>query len=143
MRWCRGAALVLTLLVLGAGATAARAQQFEIDVTVCKLGEGAGGIDPKCSKLHAKLQKELRYESLSVLKTGRLRIGLDEVGTLELPNGQAVLVRPLDLDDERLLLAAEAPGLKTDLKVEKGQTVVMGGARYQGGKIAASFEVRW
>ncbi len=144
MKWCSRAVLALGVLALALGtATAAGAQQFDIHVTVCQLGEGPGGIDKKCAKLHARAQNQLRYESLTHLKTGRLKLGLDEVGTLKLPNGQPLRVRPLDLTDQGLLLAAEVGGLKADLKVAKGRLVVMDGGRHEGQKVAVSFEPRW
>ena len=142
MTWSSRAAILLLTLGLVAGAAAA-AEQFEIEVMVSQIGEGAGSIDPKGAKLHAKLQKQFRYESLKVLKTKRLKLDLDEVGTLSLPNGKPLRVRPLQLGDRGLLLAAHVGDLQMDLKLTRGHLVVIDAGRHAGDRLVVSFEASW
>lgn len=140
--WSSRALTLLLILGLVAGSAAA-AEQFEIEVMVSQIGEGAGGIDPKGAKLHAKLQDQFRYESLKVLKTKRLKLGLDEVGNLSLPNGKPLVVRPLQLTDRGLLLAAHVGDVQVDLKLTRGHLVVIDAGRHDGDKLVVSFEASW
>lgn len=142
MTWHSRAAIVLLTLGLAAGA-AAGAEQFEIEVMVSQIGDGAGGVDPKGAKLHAKLQKQFRYESLKVLETKRLTLNLDEVGKLSLPNGKPLRVRPLQLTDRGLLLAAHVGDIQMDLKLTRGHLVVIDAGRHRGDRLVVSFEASW
>jgi len=132
------------LLVVGvlAGSASAAAEQFEIEVMVSKISEEEGEIDPRGAKLHKELQK-YRHESLEVLKIETLRLGIDDVRTVELPNGTPLTVRPLQLTDRGLLLAATAGTVQTDLKLRNGHLVVIRVAPYQNGDLVVSFETRW
>ena len=143
MKWSRRAAGALGLLLLTVGATAAAAERVDIEVTVCQLGEASGGIDPKCSRLHEKVKRDFRYGSLKVVTSKRLALAPNQVGAVALPNGATARVRPHELGGERLLLSAEVGALMTDVKVEKGQLVVLDGGPHAGGKLAVSFEARW
>ena len=114
-----------------------------VKVMVSQIGESAGSIDPKGAKLHAKLQKQFRYESLKVLKMQRLKLGLDEVGNLSLPNGKPLRVRPLQLTDRGLLLAAHVGDIQMDLKLTRGHLVVIDAGRHAGDKLVVSLEASW
>jgi hypothetical protein len=129
--------------LLGLGAGQAQAQPFEIELLVSEIGQGPGGIDPRAGELHAALQKQFRYESLRVLETRKLVLSIDEVGALQLPNGQPLRVRPLQLTESGLLLAAQVGGLQTDLKLRKGHLVVLDGGRHGEGKIVVSLKPHW
>ena len=144
MRWLEFG-LVLAL-VLGAGAGAAKAQEQRIDVElmVSHVSSTGGEIDPRARKLHQKLQGEFRYESLRVLQIRRLRLALNEVGSVGLPNGKTVRVRPLQVGEGGVLLAVDVEGAaRMDLKVRKGHLVVIGAERYQDGKLVVSLEPSW
>lgn len=143
MTWLSRAGILLLTFGWLAVAAAAEAEQFEVEVMVSQIGEGAGGVDPAGSKLHAKLQKQFRYESLKVLKTRTLRLSLDQVGTVALPNGKPLQVRPLQLTDRGLLLAAHVGDIQTDLKLRKGHLVVIDAGRHADGRLVVSFEAGW
>ena len=147
MTWLSRAAqllLVLGLLLgLWAGAASAQPDTFDIEVMVSQVGDGPGGIDPKGGKLHAKLQSQFRYESLKVLQTRRLKLRLDQVGTVALPNGKPLKVRPLQLTDRGLLLAAHVGHIQTDLKLNKGRLVVIDAGRHGPDKLVVSLEPTW
>lgn len=143
MKWLSRAGIVLLSLGLVAGAAAAGAQPFEIEVMVSQLGDGPGGIDPRAAELDAKLQGQFRYKSLEVLESRRLKLGLDEVGTLSLPNGKPLRVRPLQLTDRGLLLAAQVGDIQTDLKLTRGHLVVIDAGRHGDGKLVVSFQASW
>lgn len=143
MTWLSRAGIVLLSLGLLAGASAAAAQTFEIDVMVSQIGDGPGGIDPRAAELDAKLKGQFRYQSLKVLDSRRLQLGLDQVGTLSLPNGKPLRVRPLQLTDRGLLLAAQVGEIQTDLKLTRGHLVVIDAGQHAGGKLVVSFQASW
>ncbi len=135
------------VLVLCAGPGIARAQPaqgIELIVLVGHASAGPGGVDPRAERLAAKLKKEFRYESLRVLKSKRLRLGLDEVGSVRLPNGKLLRLRPLQVGEKSVLLAVGLEAtLQTDLRIPNGHLVVIGAERYQDGKLVIGLEPRW
>ena len=135
------------LLVLCAAAGIARAepgQGIELTVLVGHASDGPGGVDPRAQKLAAKLNKELRYESLRVLQSARLRLALDEVSSVQLPNGKQLRLRPLQVGESGVLLAVGLEGtLQTDLRIRNGHLVVIGAERYQDGKLVIGLEPHW
>ena len=131
-----GALLAAVLLVSAAVASAEPPRRIAIDVTVSHALDAKGSIDPRGLELHAHLKPQFRYGSLRVLQVERLDLALDEVGTLELPNGRKFRVRPLDIGPEGALLAVSVQGtLWTDMRVRNGHLVVIGAERYEAGKL--------
>ena len=143
MKWC-SALSVLALLLAVAGGAAAQQGPIQVEVTVVHISDGPGGIDARGQKLHGKLKRQFRYESLKVLETRSLKLAVDEVGSVSLPNGKRVRVQPLQLDAESALLAVDVEGaVQTDLRVRNGHLVVIGGDRHQSGKLVVGLEARW
>jgi hypothetical protein len=144
VRWLEfGLALAL---VLGVGAAAAKAQEQRIDVEVMvsHVSSAEGEIDPRGRKLNQKLKDQFRYESLRVLQVRRLRLALDEVGSVKLPNGKSMRVQPLQVSGSGVLLAVDVEGAaRMDLKVRDGHLVVIGAERYKDGKLVISLEPSW
>jgi hypothetical protein len=132
-------------LALAAGAARAQAPaSVDVEVMVSQISDSPGAIDPRAGKLDASLQREFRYGSLKVLQSQRLHLALDQVGSLPLPNGSTLRVRPLQVDDRGVLLAVAVPGaVQTDLRVQNGKMVVIGAGRYEDGKLVISFEPHW
>lgn len=136
--------LVLLLCADAGVAQAQPAQGIELTVLVAHASEGPGGVDPRAKRLAAKLQREFRYESLRVLQSPRLKLALDEVGSVRLPNGKQLRLRPLQVGDKSVLLAVGLEGtLQTDLRIPNGHLVVIGADRYQDGKLVIGLEPRW
>ncbi len=132
------------LVAMLAGPAAAQTTKIEVRVLVCHASEEAGSIDPACRKLHGEIGREFRYESLKRLQERRLSLGLDEVGSVALPNGKRLRVRPLQVGGDSALLAVDVEGsVKTDVRVRKGKSVVIGAERYENGKLVISLEPRW
>ena len=131
-----GALLAAVLLVSAALASAEPPRRIAIDVTVSHALDAKGAIDPRGLELDAHLKQQFRYGGLRVLQVERLDLALDEVGTLHLPNGRKLRVRPLDIGPEGALLAVSVQGtLWTDMRVRNGHLVVIGAERYQTGKL--------
>ena len=143
VKWLSRLGILLATFAWLAGGAAAGAEQFEIEVMVSEIGESGAGVDPAGAALHAKLQGQFRYESLQVLVTRKLRLGLDQVGTVSLPNGRPLRVRPLQLTDRGLLLAAHVGDIQTDLKLTRGHLVVIDAGRHGDGRLVVSFEADW
>jgi hypothetical protein len=142
----RNAVLALGLCFVAAAheAQAQGAGKIEVEVLVSHISEAPGDVDPRARKLHQRLTKEFRYQSLEVLESRELRLGLDEVGRVALPNGKQLRVRPLQVDAGSALLAVDVEGtLRTDLRVRNGHLVVIGAERYRDGKLVISLEPRW
>jgi hypothetical protein len=60
-----------------------------------------------------------------------VRVSLNEVAKLKLPNGRSLKIVALLLDDRGVLMAVDVEGvLKTDLRVKSGHLVVFGVHRH-------------
>ncbi len=128
--------VVASLLVCSALAGAEAPRRVAVQITVSHALDAEGAIDPRGSELNAYLQPQFRYGSLKVLQVERLDLALDEVGTLELPNGRKLRVRPMDIGSEGVLLSVSVQGtLWTDMRVRNGHLVVIGAERYEAGKL--------
>jgi len=136
-----GAMLAAALLGSAAAASAEPPRRIAIDVTVSHALDAQGAIDPRGVKLDAHLKPQFRYGGLKVLQVERLDLAMDQVGTLQLPNGRKFRVRPLDIGSEGVLLSVSVQGtLWTDMRVRNGHLVVIGAERYEAGKLVIGLE---
>jgi len=136
--------LALGALPLGALPGWAQEGPVSLSVMVSHISDAEGSIDPRASRLHDKIRKQLKYSSLRVLEDRTLRLALDEVGRVELPNGRAFRVRPGDVGDGGVLLAVDVEGAtKADMRVPSGHLVVLGAGSYEGGTLVISLEPRF
>ena len=134
----------MLLLAAAAPALADPPRRITIEVTVSHALDAQGAIDPRGVKLDAYLKPQIRYGGLKVLQIERLNLALDEVGTLQLPNGRKFRVRPLDVGSEGVLLSVSVQGtLWTDMRVRNGHLVVIGAERYEDGKLVIGLEPRF
>lgn len=131
-----GALAAGLLLGIAAAAPAEPPRRVAIDVTVSHALDAQGAIDPRAAELDTLLKQQFRYGGLKVLQEERLNLALDQVGTLQLPNGRKFRVRPLDIGPEGVLLSVSVQGtLWTDMRVRNGHPVVIGAERYEDGKL--------
>lgn len=145
VRWLDGGLRlgVALALVLTCVASAEAAEKLSIEVMVSRVSDRPGGIDERARKLHEKLSKTIRYESLEVLDTTRLTLALDQVGSVSLPNGKTLRMRPLQRDGGSVFLAVQVGQMSSDLRLTNGHLVVWGAGTYQDGKLVISFEPHW
>jgi len=144
VRWLEFGLVLALVLGVGTGAAKAQEQRIDVELMVSHVSSAAGEIDPRGRKLDQKLQGQFRYESLRVLQVRQLRLALNEVGRVELPNGKSVRVQPLQLSGGGVLLAVDVEGAaRMDLKVRNGHLVVIGAERYEDGKLVISLEPSW
>jgi hypothetical protein len=136
------AALVagLSWLLPGVGA-AQGAAPITVEVMVCQISQQPGSVDPRAQRLDAKLRGEFRYESLRVLKQQRLRLALNELASVELPNGRELQLRPLSVSDRGVLIAVNVQdSVQTDMQIQNGHLVAIGAGRFEDGKLVISLE---
>lgn len=135
---CRTA--LLAVLVLGAGSAGAQElRRIQVDVMVSHVSDRAGSIDQRALELHRTLQRQIRYESLRVLQARHLALVMDEIASLQLPNGRHFRVRPMHLGDAGVLMAIQLEdGFNGDMRLRNHHLVVIGAQSYQDGKLVIS-----
>ncbi len=138
LRWVMAGMACLALL---APAAAEPSQKVRMEVMVSHISNEPGEVDPRADEIDRKLRDQFRYESLTVIQTKTLTLGLDEVGSVRLPNGRRLQVRPLQIDDRGVLTAVSLEGsVDADLRIRNGHLVVIGAESYRGGKLVVSLE---
>jgi len=136
-------AAVVVILVLGLpGIGAAQgAREIRFDVMVSRISQEPGEVAPRAGRLDTQLRGDFRYESLKVLKQERLSIELNELVTVELPNGKKLEMRPLSISDRGVLVAVNVEGsVQSDMRVPNGHLVAIGAGRFEGGRLVISLE---
>jgi hypothetical protein len=144
-------AAALAALALCAGAASAdppgskregKGKPIQMRMMVTRLSNDGRGVDPKARDLESKLSSQgIRYDSAEVLQKKRLKLGVDEVHTIDLPNGRKARVRPLHQDADGVLMAVDVEGSsKADVRAKKNHTVIFSAGPYQDGKLVFSLE---
>lgn len=137
-------AFLAALAVVPAAAAAELARAINVQVTVAQVSDDPGEIDPSGAEIYRHLLKDFRYRSVKVLETREFQLRLDQSGSLRLPTGRWLTVRPRKLGDDGVLLAVEVEGrIRTSLRVPSHHEVVIGAEPYQGGKLVVSLEPRY
>ncbi len=114
-------------------------QRVTVEIMVTEVSPAEGPIDPRARRLDEHLRKDFKYRSLKVLEARRMELEIDEVGSLKLPNGRWVRVRPLDLGKSGVLMAVDVEGaVMSDLRIRNEQLVVIGAERHGDGKLVIS-----
>ena len=112
-----------------------------LQVMISHLSQEPGKIDARAQRLDRILRPNFRYRSLKVIESRRFSLRYHEVGSLRLPTGRRVRVRPLSIDKRGVLMAVDVEGtLKTDLRVRNRHPVVIGAQRYRDGKLVITLE---
>lgn len=129
-------------LLAGAAATAQTAPgRVAVKVGVHHVSQRPGPIDPAAQALDRKLRADFRYQSVRVLETRRLDLAFDETGSVDLPTGRRVKVKPRRIGPNGLFMRVEVEGmLRTSLQVPNHHQVVIGAERYEDGKLVVTLE---
>ena len=136
--------IVSGALLAGSPAWSQGERPFAVKVTVAKISDAEGKIDKRAKRLDQNLRKKFKYNSLKVIKERRLSLGLDEVGSVKLPNNQMFRVRPLDLGDRGLLMAVGWEGeVMMDMRAPSNHLLVIGGPAYGDGQLVVSIEPQY
>jgi hypothetical protein len=119
-----------------------KGKSIQMRMMVTRLSNDGRGVDPKAKELESKLSSQgIRYDSAEVLQKKRLKLGVDEVRTIDLPNGRKARVRPLHQDADGVLMAVDVEGSsKADVRAKPNHTVIFSAGPYQDGKLVLSLE---
>lgn len=142
-----GAAIALAALCALAGVAAAqddggrRSDRVPVNVMVVHTSNEKGGVDPAAKELDDKLKKQLRYKSMRVIQQERVDLEVDRVGTVQLPDGRKVRMRPMHKSSKSVLMAVDVEGaVKLDARAPNHHKVVIGAGEYEDGNLAVSIE---
>ncbi|HXV36711.1 MAG TPA: hypothetical protein VEC18_06170 [Myxococcota bacterium] len=134
-------ALAFALLLAAQGAWAKGERRFAVKVTVAEISDSPGEIDPRAKRLDQNLRRKFKYQSLRVLAERRLKLALDEVGSVELPSGRMFRVRPLNLGERGLLMAVGWEGeVMMDMRAPSNHLLVIGGPAHRDGQLVVTIE---
>jgi hypothetical protein len=124
-----------------ANAQGAASDRVPVNVIVVHTSNGEGGVDPRARGLDKKLKKQLRYKSMRVIQEQRVDLEMNRVGTVELPDGRKVRMRPMQKGPKGVLMAVDVQGaVKLDVRAPNHHMVVIGAGEYEGGNLAVSIE---
>ncbi|MCH8891102.1 MAG: hypothetical protein IH827_08500 [Myxococcales bacterium] len=133
--------IVSGALLAGSPAWSQGERRFSVKVTVAEISDAEGKIDKRAKRLDRNLRKKFKYNSLRVITERRLELGLDQVGSVRLPNGRMFRVRPLDLGDRGLLMAVGWEGkVMMDMRAPNNHLLVIGGPAHGDGQLVVSIE---
>ena len=136
------AAFVGSLLISG-HASSQEDRVFDVRVTVAEISDSEGGVDARAKRLDDKLRQEkfFKYNSLRVIEDRRLKLKMDEVGSVKLPGGNMFRIRPLNLGDRGLLLAVGWEGeMMMDMRAPSHHLLVVGGPAHGSGQLVVSIQ---
>jgi hypothetical protein len=135
------AAVVLALVCAGPAAAQEKPTRIGVKLAINHVSRNPGPIDPDAALLERKLRNDFRYQSVRVLDRRELSLGLDEVGSVVLPSGRTLKVRPRNVKETGVLMRVEVEGLlRTSLRVPNHHQVVIGAQEWQDGKLVITLE---
>jgi hypothetical protein len=136
--------IVSGALLAGSPAWSQAERRFTVKVTVAEISDAEGVIDGRAKRLDLNLRKKFKYNSLKVIEERRLALGIDEVGSVKLPDGRMFRVRPLDLGDRGLLMAVGWEGeVMMDMRAPNNHLLVIGGPAHDDGQLVVSIEPQY
>ena len=136
--------IVLGVLLVGSPAWSEGERRFNVKVTVAKISDAEGKIDARAERLDRNLRKKFKYNSLEVIKERRLKLALDEVGSVELPGGRMFRVQPLNVGERGLLMAVGWEGeVMMDMRAPSNHLLVIGGPSHRDGQLVVSIEPQY
>jgi len=122
-------------------AQSAGSNRVPVNVMIVQTSNKKGEVDPRAQGLHEKLKKQLRYKSMRVIQEQRVDLEMNQVGTVDLPDGRKVRMRPLHKGAKGVLMAVDVQGaVKLDARAPNHHKVVIGAGEYENGNLAVSIE---
>lgn len=132
-----GASFAAAALALAA--TAGAEDRVTIHVSVHQVSRKPGPVDPEAADLDRRLSREFGFRSAKRLAQHDLRLALGETGSVQLPSGRSVTVKPRKRDARGLLMTVVVDGrLRTSLRTPSGHQVVIGAESNEAGKIVVT-----
>jgi hypothetical protein len=122
-------------------AQSAGSNRVPVNVMIVQTSNKKGEVDPRAQGLHEMLKKQLRYKSMRVIQEQRVDLEMNQVGTVDLPDGRKVRMRPLHKGAKGVLMAVDVQGaVKLDARAPNHHKVVIGAGEYENGNLAVSIE---
>ncbi|HBZ68550.1 MAG TPA: hypothetical protein DEP35_01855 [Deltaproteobacteria bacterium] len=122
-------------------AAPAKPTQVHVMVAVNHVSQHPGPVDPAAAKLERRLRQDFKYKSVRVIQSEKMALALNQTGTMTLPTGRVLKVKPRKLGQRGLLMSVEIEGtLRTSLRVPNHHQVVIGAQNYQDGKLVVTLE---
>jgi hypothetical protein len=116
-------------------------KQVRVTVVVNHVSQHPGPVDPAAAKLERRLRQDFKYKSVRVIETQHMALALNQTGSLTLPTGRTLKVKPRKLGQRGVLMWVEIEGtLRTNLRVPNHHQVVIGAQSYQDGKLVVTLE---
>jgi hypothetical protein len=113
------------------------------EVTVVRVGPGGEGVqaDPRARQIDRLLREKVRYHSLRVLSSSRRTVDLDEIVTVNLPDGTRFRFRTLDVGERGVLVAVDMDrSARGDFRIPRGKPLVVGGSPFEDGQLVVVLE---
>jgi hypothetical protein len=118
-----------------------RNDRVPVNVLIVQTSNKKGEVDPRALELHEKLKKQLRYKSMRVIQQERVDLEMNQVGTVALPDGRKLRMRPMHKGSKGVLMAVDVQGaVKLDARAPNHHKVVIGAGEYEDGNLAVSIE---
>ncbi|HVP27851.1 MAG TPA: hypothetical protein VMW35_01645 [Myxococcota bacterium] len=139
------AALILAVtLGLTAAPAAPAGETVEVHVTVAEVSDRPGAVEPGAASLYQALSRDFRYRSVRLVESRDFRLGLNETGSLRLPTGRWLTVKPRKMGPSGVLMAVEIEGrLRTTLRMPSHHEVLIGAEPFGDGKLVVTLEPRF
>ncbi|MBW2493467.1 MAG: hypothetical protein JRE43_01850 [Deltaproteobacteria bacterium] len=133
--------IVFGALLVAGSAWSEGDRSFNVKVTVAEISDAAGEIDARAERLDRNLRQKFKYNSLKVIEERRLKLALDEVGSVKLPGGRMFRVQPLSVGERGLLMAVGWEGeVMMDMRAPSNHLLVIGGPSHGDGQLVVSIE---
>ena len=140
-RWL--AASLLAALLPAGPVAADDPQPISFEVTVVHVSNREGGVQAtaRARRVDRIIGPQIKYDSLRVLDFRRRKIPLNQIGSVTLPGGKRFRFRPMDLNDEGVLVAVDVErSAQGDFRIPRRKPFVFGGQRYQDGQLVILLE---
>lgn len=107
---------------------------ISIRVAVATAFEAEGDVDPKARDIYEHLPN--RFHSIELLSEKTISVYFGERATVELPNGNSVLLLPVAVHHGQLHLQLEMPDvLNTSMRMSNSRAFYVGGVDYGKGTL--------
>lgn len=139
--WLAAPLLAASLLAVPVAAEDPRPIAFEVTVVHVSSGKGGVQASDRARRVDRIIGAQIRYDSLRVIEFMRRDVELNQIGSVTLPSGNRFRFRPMDLNDEGVLVAVDVDrSAQGDFRIPRHKPVVFGGQRYQGGQLVIVLE---
>lgn len=129
------------LLLQGGPILAAEGATFDFAVTVLHATP-EGGVGKGAGRFDRLLRRQVRYEGLRVVKSKRVRLAANQIGSLKLPDGDTFRFRPIDPAGPGALVAIDVGTTQGDFRLPKGKPLFLGGSSWKDGTLWVVLELR-